>query len=85
MDNVIFDKKLDCCSVMKCMKIFEYLKIVDKVYEKKGGIQGQRDALKQKTAINIRDRMVADITEGTILPPLVIGIIVDDDEYQIKT
>lgn len=82
MDNVIFDKKLDCCSVMKCMKIFEYLKIVDKVYEKKGGIQGQRDALKQKTAINIRDRMVADITEGTILPPLVIGIIVDDDEYQ---
>ena len=81
MNNIIIDKKLDCCSIMVSMKISEYLSIVDTVYAKKGGIQGQRDALKQKTAIIIRNRMINDITEGAILPPVVIGVILSESEY----
>ena len=81
MNDIIIDKKLDCCSIMVSMKISEYLSIVDTVYAKKGGIQGQRDALKQKTAITIRNRMINDITEGTILPPVVIGVILSESEY----
>ena len=82
MNDMIIDKKLSCCSLMKSMSISDYLSFVDNVYEKKGGIQGQRDALKQKTAITIRDRMIKDISEGAILPPIVIGIIVNDDRYE---
>ncbi len=81
MKDMIFDKKLSCCSFMSCMEVNEYLKIVEKVYENKGGIQGQREPLKQKTAITIRKRMIKDITEGAILPPVVIGVIVDEEVY----
>ncbi len=82
MKDTIIDKKLECCSVMSAMKISDYLELVEKVYEKKGGIQGQREALKQKTAITIRNRMIKDIIEGTILPPVVIGIIVSTEIYK---
>lgn len=82
MIDMIIDKKLSCCSLMKSMSISDYLSFVDNVYERKGGIQGQRDALKQKTAITIRDRMIKDISEGTILPPIVIGVIVSDERYE---
>lgn len=85
MSNIIFDKKLDCCSVMETMKISNYLAMVEKAYKSKGGISGQRDALKQKTAITIRNRMIKDITEGAILPPIVIGIIIDDNIYDTIT
>lgn len=82
MIDMIIDKKLSCCSLMKSMSILDYLSFVDNVYERKGGIQGQRDALKQKTAITIRERMIKDISEGTILPPIVIGVIVSDERYE---
>ena len=50
-ENIIIDKKLTCCSIMKTMKISEYLDMVEEAYKNKGGIQGQREPLKQKTAI----------------------------------
>lgn len=81
MNDIIVDKKLNCSSIMVSMKISDYLSIVDEVYAQKGGIQGQRDALKQKTAITIRNRMINDITQGAILPPVVIGVILSESEY----
>lgn len=81
MKYIIVDKKLSCCSVMEQMKIEQYLKIVDSVYKNKGGIQGQREPLKQKTAITIRKRMIKDISEGAILPPVVIGVVLDEKPY----
>ena len=81
-ENIIIDKKLTCCSIMKTMKISQYLDMVEDAYKNKGGIQGQREPLKQKTAITIRKRMIADIVAGTILPPVVIGVIVSEDEYE---
>lgn len=81
MNNIIEDKKVKCYSAMEMMTISKYLEIVDKVYANKGGIQGQRDALKQKTAITIRNRMIDDISKGAILPPVVIGVIVSEDIY----
>jgi predicted ribosome-associated RNA-binding protein Tma20 len=62
------------------MPTIEYLTIIDGVYKDKGGIDGQRSALKTKTAITIRNRMVDDIKSGAILPPIVIGVMAKGNE-----
>ena len=67
---------------MKKIKINDYLNLVENAYKNRGGISGQREALKQKTAISIRNRMIADIKEGTILPPIVVGIVIDEVKYK---
>lgn len=80
--NVLKDERVDCYSVLTNMKINDYLNLVETAYENKGGIEGQRQALKTKTAIRIRERMTKDIVRGTILPPIVIGIVLDEDTYK---
>lgn len=83
---VLEDKSSDCLSAIITVDVARYLNIVAKVYENRGGIMGQRSPLKTKTGIRIRARMVADITEGAILPPIVLGMIVDDEKFDsIKT
>ncbi len=59
----------------------DYINLVEAVYEKKGGIKGQRAPLKTKTGIRIRDRMVEDIAGGAILPPIVLGAILSEREF----
>lgn len=80
--DILIDKKLKCISIMKKIKIDDYLKLVENAYKNRGGISGQREALKQKTAISIRNRMIADIKEGTVLPPIVVGIVIDEVKYK---
>ena len=80
--DILIDKKLKCISIMKKIKIDDYLKLVENAYKNRGGISGQREALKQKTAISIRNRMIADIKEGTILQPIVVGIVIDEVKYK---
>lgn len=80
--DILIDKKLKCISIMKKIKIDDYLKLVENAYKNRGGISGQREALKQKTAISIRNRMIADIKEGTILPPIVVGVVIDEVKYK---
>ncbi len=80
--DILIDKKLKCISIMKKIKIDDYLKLVENAYKNSGGISGQREALKQKTAISIRNRMIADVKEGTILPPIVVGIVIDEEKYK---
>jgi len=80
--GILWDKKLKCMSAITRMSVGEYLKIVGKAYQNRGGISGQREALKQKTAISIRNRMIEDIKDGTILPPIVIGLVVNEEKYQ---
>lgn len=80
--STLEDKRSDCLSVMTEMEIGKYLKMIDKVYEKRGSIMGQRPALKTKSAILIRKRMVEDIVKGGIIPPIVVGIKLTPNEYQ---
>lgn len=77
----LFDKRTECFSVQTTLKVGEYLRLVDEAYQAKGAISGQRDALKTTTAKRIRDRMVADIRRGAVLPPVVIGVVVDNDTF----
>ncbi|RYF44466.1 MAG: hypothetical protein EOO38_17835, partial [Cytophagaceae bacterium] len=64
------------------MSISDYLSLVEKVYSKSGGIEGQRAPLKTKTAITIRGRLVSDIIDGAVIPPIVLGFLASADEME---
>ena len=72
--NALYDQRVNCYSVMVEMSISEFLELVDSSYKDRGGIEGQRSALKTKTALIIRKRMVEDVRKGTVLPAIVLGI-----------
>lgn len=80
-EYVLEDKRVDCLSIIHTTKLSQYLIFAEKAYAEKGGIYGQRAPLKTKTAQTIRERMVSDIIDGAVLPPIVIGVIVDDLTY----
>lgn len=80
--DYLFDKRGNCLSIMLTLKYSDYKDIIFGAYKEKGGIEGQRDALKTSTAIRIRKRMIADILLGTVLPPVVIGAVIDDESYE---
>ncbi len=67
-------------SVMFTTSIEKYLDLAQRIYEQSGGIKGQRNALKTKSAQQIRKRMVSDIGDGAVLPPLVLGVVASQNE-----
>lgn len=79
--NWLKDDRTECWSVMTEVRVRDYIELVREAYRARGGIEGQRDALKTTTAKRIRDRMVNDIRRGAILPPVVIGAVVDDQRF----
>jgi hypothetical protein len=79
----IKDTRVTCYSVMTQFQVEEYLKMVKNAFENRGGLEGQRDTLKTNTAIRIRKRMIKDIEAGAVLPPIVIGVIIPQDNFAI--
>ncbi|MDB5586883.1 MAG: hypothetical protein JWP26_1853 [Devosia sp.] len=77
--TLLFDERVKCYSLMTSVSTIDYLKLVQAAYAQRGGLQHQRDALKTTTARRIRARMVSDVQKGAILPPVVIGVVVDDN------
>lgn len=80
MYDILEDKRVHCTSIMTVVTVGEYLELVDHVYAKKGGIEGQRAPLKTKTALTIRKRMVSDLQIGAVIPPIVVGVLVTAEE-----
>lgn len=80
---IITDKRTGCLSALITTNVADYLELSQNVYSERGGIEGQRAPLKTKTGIRIRKRMVEDIAAGTILPPLVVGVILTDEEFDV--
>ena len=76
------DQRVKCVSIMTTMLVAEYLELVTSAYNERGGIEGQRGPLKTRSAMRIRNRMVDDLKHGAVLPPVVIGVIVDSVEMQ---
>lgn len=80
--DCLFDTRTDCFSYLLRMTLKDYTEMVRGVHASRGGITGQRDVLKTTTAKRIRDRMVSDICAGAILPPVVIGVVVGDENLE---
>jgi len=76
--DLIHDRRTDCYSVLGKMETGDYLNLVKGAHAQRGGITGQREVLKTTTAKRIRERMIADIRAGAVLPPVVIGVVVDE-------
>ncbi|TAU81957.1 hypothetical protein ELH50_01210 [Rhizobium ruizarguesonis] len=81
--SLIQDNRVDCWSAMGTMTIGSYLELAVRAYEKRGGIQHQREAIKTTSARRIRARLVEDLRRGAVVPPLVIGIVVNDEDWQL--
>jgi hypothetical protein len=79
MYDIMEDRRIKCTSIMTSMLSKDYLALVDRVYNNKGGIEGQRAPLKTKTAITIRNRLVDDLQKGAIIPPIVVGVLVSQE------
>jgi len=69
------DEKFGCHSIIDNMELNKYMSLIEVAYNTSGGINGQRTALKTKSAKQIRERMVDDFKNGAVLPPVVIGIV----------
>jgi hypothetical protein len=79
--QILTDKRTGCLSAMLTIPALEYLALIEEIYKSKGGIKFQRVALKTKTGIRIRERMVKDIAAGAVLPPIVLGAILTQDTF----
>jgi hypothetical protein len=81
--TLLFDRRVECYSLLTAVSASDYLALVEGAYEVRGGLKHQRDPLKTTTAKRIRSRMVSDIRRGAILPPVVIGVVIDDGTMDI--
>lgn len=82
--NILKDNRVGCYSAIINMQVENYIELVKDAYKSRGGgLEGQREALKTKTAIRIRERMKEDIIKGAILPPIVIGMVLPHDKINI--
>lgn len=77
----LHDKRVDCHSIMTTMSTEDYLVLVEQAYENRGGIDFQREKLRTTSAIRIRRRMVTDIAQGAVLPPVVVGVVLAHDTF----
>lgn len=75
--SLIQDTRVDCWSALMEMTVEEYLALAGSAYKSRGGIRFQRDALKTTSARRIRSRLVEDLMRGAVIPPIVIGVVVD--------
>lgn len=80
MYHTLEDRRVHCTSVMTALTVERYLTLVEAVYSKRGGLEGQRAPLKTKTGITIRRRMVSDLGAGAVIPPVVLGLLADDPQ-----
>lgn len=67
------------------MTVGDYLALVEGAYANRGGLKYQRDALKSTSGRRIRARMIDDIVQGAVLPPLVLGIVVETSVFDAIT
>lgn len=75
------DDRVSCYSVLLKIKISDYLSFIEGVYQRRGGLEGQRAPLKTKSAQRIRRRLIEDLSNGTVIPPIVIGIRLDHGHF----
>lgn len=80
--DILLDKRTDCLSIIGIVTVKDYIDYIEVVFKNKGGIDGQRAPLKTKTAISIRKRMISDIIDGTVLPPMVVGVNTTEETYE---
>ena len=78
--DILHDNRMNCYSVLVTLPMKEYLEMVKPIYNQKDVLEKQRSALKTSSAKKIRARMIEDLSKGSVLPPVVIGIVLTEEE-----
>ena len=78
------DSVSSCHSIIMHMKLSEYLTLIKNAYDQAGNISGQRNALISASAKKVRIQMMKDFQKGSVLPPVVLGL-VDKDFSGVTT
>lgn len=79
--SILKDERTGCFSTIVEITTEDYLVLVQEIYSSKGGLKGQREPLKSSSAMRIRRQMVKDIKAGTILPPIVLGLVITEQAF----
>lgn len=67
---------------MTSMTVRDYLGLASDAHAAQGGLAGQRGVMATTTAKRIRDRMVEDLKKGATLPPVVIGAVLSESDFE---
>ena len=79
IDNVLLlrDNRINCLSLSGTVTISQYLNWFNQ-FGKDNKLDEQRPVLNTRSANAIRKRLVSDIVNGAIIPPIVIGIAIKE-------
>ncbi|RYH60134.1 MAG: hypothetical protein EON54_10895 [Alcaligenaceae bacterium] len=78
------DSRTNSWSVAATLDADEYLDLVRPAHEKQGNIQGQRPVQATASARRIRQRLVGDLRQGAVLPPVVVGLVIERSKFNEK-
>lgn len=82
--ETLYDQRSECVSVMASMTLEEYKNLAYNSFVKGGNLDGQRDVIKKSAvAAKIRKRMMNDFNDGAIFPPVVLGVFVSNEDFEI--
>ena len=79
--NTQFDERSVCYSILTEQTLSDYMTLIEKAYNEQGMISGQRDKLASTSAIRIRKRMVEDFDKKAVFPPVVVGLVVNEEKF----
>ena len=84
--DVLNDERSKCFSVMTSMALSEYKGVAYYSFSRGGNIEGQRDVIRKSAiASKIRKRMHDDFISGAVFPPVVLGLLLDDNKFSELT
>lgn len=72
---VLEDTNTKCASMLATIDLDSYIELVESAYLDQGGLSGQRAPIRTKTALKIRSRLVQDLRNGAVIPPVVVGVV----------
>lgn len=73
--SLLEDRNSKCLSIMATVSLHDYFSLVESAYEDQGGLEGQRAPITTKTGLKIRNRLVNDLKNGAVIPPIVVGAV----------
>lgn len=72
---ILEDKNSKCLSLLATITLADYFSLIAGAYKDQGGIEGQRAPITTKTGMKIRSRLVNDLKNGAVIPPIVVGAV----------
>lgn len=75
---ILKDKRTNCWSISTTVRIADYCDWFE-LFGKDNKLEEQRPLLKTRSGNMIRSRMIEDLKQGAIIPPIVIGVAIGKD------